>query len=289
MGNITAIDISASEAEEQKLKDLGFTMINVNLHPSLPECLFLWYTQSISLSPITRMDLSCNDQEADGLLKADYIKIDKNLNVRPGIPIYLWYYRGENQLDTAIGGVAVTDDTESEITLFKHGWERLQSNVNRIDGGPRIHIWMLRSLDVYIADITATSSEENIENFKKGYVLLDSNIRRDECGNVIFLWYLPSRSCERVTNLGFSTTPIEELIFTLKEYTKVPLNFCEGEEYPTYLWKKIGSGEGIRVLSLACRHASEQLLKDAGFNVIEKDLNLPVEDPYRSFVYLAYK
>lgn len=295
---IRALEISTNEEEEKRLIAEDFTKIDVNLDQSLHSSVFLWFKKKGPNPPITRMQLSCNDEMAECLERAGYTCTPKSTKISlNGKLIYLWYHSDAKQLDTAIEEVNVTKDVLSEANLFRDGWEKLQCDVNYIVGGPWIHIWGKRSMQTRITDVTACfpSLAQEKFNLQKGYVRLDDNVNRDAGGTPVFLWYLPSTSGKPITHLKVSINQEECDEYKKLGYTKVDVNL--NEEVPTapkpkYLWKKSSSDgldEGIRIITVVDNPDSLLPFKNAGVTIIEGNINPPLPSPPRPFVYLGYK
>lgn len=276
---ISHLDVSLDEAEEQKLQSQGFKKINVDLNKgSGGKYIYIWYKNGSCPAPITRVQVTFNNEMAVGLINAGYTKIPKDLNAgAKGDYIYLWYFRGHTEYDTPIVGIDVTTDAESEAQKFGLGWEKLACDLNRKAEGNWIHAWVKREKKTYICDVTATATfGSDADYFQNGYIRVDEDTNRGAGGAYAFVWYRQTTNSQRALgDLTVSTNDSEYQSLQQQNYQSVSVNLNEGTKgNEVYLWyKKHVCNNPIKAVTLLINTAALQAYKKSGVNVIERNLN----------------
>nr|XP_055050316.1 uncharacterized protein si:dkey-30j10.5 [Misgurnus anguillicaudatus] len=294
---ITKLDVSICKEDEDRLKDQGYQIVNVDLNEGTKaghNRVFLWYRKESGAKPVTRIQFSFNSEMKTGLAAAKYEVINKDLNYGvPGDHIFLWYFCGNTTsgYDLPILSLEVTKDASEEPGLLKDGWERVGCNLNRNAEGNFIYLWVKRERESFISEITATVDYFADKTFfEAGYTRVDENTNRDTTGNPVFLWYRRTF----YTNIGFtvldvSTNPLEESNFLAKNFKKIGGNLNTGAGgNNVYLWtlndqctpQKI---KAIQILTNAKAWATYQ---NTGAIIIDKNLN---EGTTGRIMYLSYK
>lgn len=99
----------------KNLQSRGFQKVNVDLNKGVGgNFIYIWYRKQSGQAPISKIQLTFNNEMARGLDRAGYTKIDKDLSVGAGGDyIYLWYYRGSGEFNTPIVDIYVTSVAES--------------------------------------------------------------------------------------------------------------------------------------------------------------------------------
>ncbi|XP_026199619.1 uncharacterized protein si:dkey-30j10.5 [Anabas testudineus] len=287
---ITELQVSLTEAEEERLEDHDFTKISVNLNQGTNgNRIYLWYKRG-NENPITRIQFSFTDDMNQGLSNAGFTKIDKNLNTGTrGDQIYLWFNKVTSHHDVPIVDLRVTTEAAAEAPLFGADWERLASDLNWKAGGKWIHLWVKREKKTYICDITANNGfEKDAENFQKGYIRVDEDTNTDAGGEPTFIWYRQTTdSTQGLTDLQVSINDEEYRSFQEQQYelVDVDLNKNTGGDR-VYLWYKKGDpSDPIRAVSVIINKAAVGPFQGAGVKVIQKNLNI---DNKGDVMYLCY-
>ncbi|XP_078131437.1 uncharacterized protein LOC144533761 [Sander vitreus] len=274
---ISELDVSITEAEEQKLQSQGFKKINVNLNQGAGgNVIYLWYKNGSV--PITRVQFAFNDGMSAGLINAGYTMIDKNLNAGAGGDfIYLWYFIGSGEFHTPIVEIDFTTNAESEAAKFKAGWEKSACDLNRHSGGNVIYAWVKREKQTYICDVSATASYgSDHDYYKGGYIRVDEDTNRGAGGAYVFIWYLQTTDPKRaLTGLNISTNDLQYQSLQQQGYASVSVNLNEETRgNKVYLWqKKDGVTKPIKAMSLLLNPAAVPVYEKAGVSVIKRNLN----------------
>ncbi|KAI3363627.1 hypothetical protein L3Q82_001254 [Scortum barcoo] len=275
---ITSLDVSLDEAEEQLLQSKGFSKIDADLNKGAGgKNIYLWYKKESCSAPITRLQVTFNNDMAVGLINAGYTKIDKNLNAGAGGDyIYLWYFSGSGVYDTPIVDIDVTTSAENEAQKFRHGWERVTCDLNRKVGGNWIHVWVKRESQTYICDVSATDSYgSDTDYFQDGYIRMDEDTNRGAGGSFVFIWYRQTTDSKRaLTNVQISTNDREYQSLQQQHYHSVSVNLNEGTRgNKVYLWYKKQACNPIKAVTLLVNMAAVDEYEKAGVSVIKKNLN----------------
>ncbi len=276
---ISHLDVSLDEAEEQMLQSQGFKKINVDLNKGAGgNKIYLWYKKESCPAPITRLQVTFNNDMAAGLISAGYTKIPKDLNAgAAGDFIYLWYFRGSGEFHTPIVEIDVTTDADSEGQKFHFGWERLAGELNRRAEGNWIHAWVKREKQTYICDVTATDSYGSDKDYLKGgYIRMDEDTNRCAGGAFVFIWYRQTADSKRaLTDLQISTNDPEYQALQQQNYQSVSVNLNEGTGgNQVYLWyKKQECNNPIKAVALLRNPAAFEEFEKAGVKVIKRNLN----------------
>ncbi|XP_037616494.1 uncharacterized protein LOC119482734 [Sebastes umbrosus] len=242
-----------------------------------------WFKHGTGIAPITRIQLTFNDEMSVGLIKAGYKKLPTPFIPEPGAdPIYIWFFQGSGEYDTPIVDLEVTTTAEEEALKFQEGWEKLACDLNRGAGGSWLYIWVKREKPTFICDVAVTDSFKSGERyFQDGWIRVDVDAHKGAGGEHIFIWYRQTTDPKRaLSDLKVSTTKCEFQALQQQEYQPVNLNFNElcGSP-PLYLWyKREESGKPIKALTLVLDTAAVPVYKKAGIPVIEKDLNPGTKD-----------
>ncbi|XP_038565267.1 uncharacterized protein LOC119895920 [Micropterus salmoides] len=277
--NITHLNVSLDEAEEQMLQSQGFKKINVNLNKGAGgNVIYIWYKKLSNSAPITRVQVSFNDEMAVGLAESGYKKIPKDLNAgAKGNRLYLWYFRGNSKYDTPIVDIDITTDAAGEARKFCHGWERLVCDLNRNVGGSRIYGWVKRKTQTYICDVTATDCyTSDSDYFQEGYIRMDEDTNRGAGGAIVFIWYRQTTNPKTaLTDLQISTNGTEYQELQQQNYTAVNVNLNEGTGgNKVYLWHTTeGDNNPIEGSTLLLNPAAVPLYEKAGATVVKRNIN----------------
>eukprot|EP00064_Thunnus_orientalis_P022124 superscaffoldBa00007192_g22308 len=275
---MTHLDVSLSVTEEQNLQAQGYRKINVDLNKgALGKYIYIWYRKEDGAPPITRLQVTFNNDMAVGLRAAGYTPINKNLSAgAAGDHIYLWYFRGQTEYDIPIVDLEVTTDAKDEGWKFKSGWERLACDLNCGNAGNYIHAWVQRERQTYICDVTATNSyESDMKLFKDGYTRVDEDTNKGALGEYVFIWYRKTTDPERaLSDLQISTNDCQYQELQQKNYEQVSVDLNEGTiGDEVYLWYKQGGIKPIKAITVLVNPAAVQWYKQAFVNVIKRNLN----------------
>lgn len=277
MAYITHLDVSLSANEEQHFQAQGYLKINVDLNKGAGgNNIYIWYKKEGGAPPITRLQVTFNDDMAVGLINAQYKKIDKNLNAGAGGDhIYLWYFGGQTEYDTPIVDINVTTDAEEESQKFISGWERLACNLNRGNAGNRIHAWVKREKKTYICDVNATASYGSDKGLlQAGYIRVDEDTNKGAGGAFVFIWYRQTTDSTRaLKDLQISTTNDQYQQLQQQNYTSISVNLNEGTDGdPVFLWFKKDGFKQIKAITILVNSAAVEAYERV-VNVIKRNLN----------------
>lgn len=273
---ISELDVSFDGADEQRLKLDGFMKIDVDLNKGAGgRGTYIWYKNGSV--PITRVQVTFNDDMGAGLNRAGYRKINKNLNDgTEGGQIYLWYFQGRGQYHTPIVEIDVTTDAKDEASKIRLDWEKLACNLNRGARGKWIHLWVKREEQTYICDVSATDSyDSDADKCKAGFIRVDEDTNRGSGADPIFIWYRQTIDSKGALNdLKVSTTD-DEYQALQPQYQSVSVNLNEGTGgNKVYLWYKTqGSNNPIKAVTLLLNTAAVKEYEKAGATVIQSNLN----------------
>ena len=275
---ITHLDVSTDKADKERLKSQGYMKIDVNLNKGAGgNTIYLWYKRG-SQNPITRVQVTFNEDMAGGFTSAGYTKIRKDLNAgAKGDAIYLWYYRGSGEFHTPIVNIDVTTDAESDAEKVSLGWEALAYDLNSKARESRIGIWVKREPQTYLCDVTATDSfSKDADNWKNGYIRFDCDTNGGAGGKYVFIWYRQTTNLQgSVTDLAISSDEAEHRNLQQQHYQVVNVQLNEGTgDIPVYLWyKKDGSHNPIKTAILLLQPDKADMYQKKGFKVIKKVLH----------------
>ncbi|XP_015253347.1 PREDICTED: uncharacterized protein LOC107099648 [Cyprinodon variegatus] len=275
---ITTIDVSTKKNEESELDKKGFTKIPVNLNPgNKANGTFLWYNtieNQPNTQPITRIQFSFTEGMEKGLKAQKYQKVDQDLTDGTGErPIYLWFFRGTTRYDAPIVQLFISTDAASDAEMVQPLWERSACNLNRA-GGKWFHLWMKRSAQAYVCDVTATNnSAADADLFRKGYIRIDENLNKGAGGEEVFIWYRQTTDDDDlIRDLQISTNPDEVKSLQGQYYQQVSTNLSK-RGANVFLWYKKECGKKpINMVTLLVDQAAVPLFKIAKATVITKDL-----------------
>lgn len=287
--SITDIAVSKNSAEEIQLFNQGFYKIDVNLNKD-GNSTYIWFKRQNYMAPITRIQVSSNDDMSDGLSKAGYIKIERALT---GNYIFLWYLRGIGSFDIPIQNLEVSTSADNEAEMIKLGLERAGCNLSGVPDD-WVYLWMKREKKTYICDVTATNSNgSDVDLFQKGY------IRIDETTNTIpppvfynspnFLWYRQTTDPKgTITDLKISTSLSE---YQNQGYTRVNVNLNDGGKTPVYLWYlKVESDRPpycpVRSMLLLLNKSAIEAYEKAGINVVQTNISFDNDEAPRFLCFL---
>ncbi|XP_037616495.1 uncharacterized protein LOC119482735 [Sebastes umbrosus] len=281
-GYITHIRVHQHGADEKSLNSQSFKKINVNLNKGTErKASHLWFKKGNDDPPITRIQLTFNDEMSVGLIKAGYKKLPDPIIPAPGAdPIYIWFFQGSGEYHTPIVELDFTSTAEEEAKKFQEGWEKVACDLNRRAGGSWVYMWVKREKPTFICDVAVTDSfKSDEEYFRKGYMRVDEDARRGVGRGNTFIWYRQTTDPYRaLSDLKVSTTECEFQALQQQEYQPVNLNFNEWiGSHPMYLWyKREEAGKSIKpikAITLVLDPAAVPVYKKAGIPVIEKNFN----------------
>ncbi|KAM8725477.1 uncharacterized protein AB9X84_002260 [Acanthopagrus schlegelii] len=288
---ITDLNVSINADDEQLYQSQGYKKINVDLNKGARgNTIYLWYKQG-NQNPITRVQVTFNDEMAGGLINAGYTKINKNLNAGAGGDyIYLWYYKGSGEFDTPIVEVDVTADTESDAHKVSLGWQRVTGDLNRKARGNWIHVLVKREKQTYICDVAATDSfASDADYWKEGFIRMDEDTNRGAGGSKVFIWYRQTTDPQRaLTDLEISIDGDQYQSLQQQNYRLVNVNLNDragGNQ--VYLWyKKEGGKQPIKAIVLLLQPGKVAVYEKNGITVITKNLNA---GNWGNYEYLCYR
>ncbi|KAK7899298.1 hypothetical protein WMY93_020151 [Mugilogobius chulae] len=265
--------------EEDVLKTQGFTQINVNLNEGTGAANknFLWYKKGEKALAITRVQVTYNRQMESSM--KEFTMIDKNINTgTSGGPLYMWFSKAVGEFDIPIMDVAVTTETQDEVShLTARGmWENVDCNLNLGAGGNYVYAWMKRENPFYICDVTATTTYDNHQElFSKGFTRVDISTNLGALGQDVFIWYRKtSDSGKGLSALNISTNPEQYEELKRQGYHVVDVNLNENTGPSVYLWYNSVPGQRkVQGLFLLLDWRSADTYKKSGINVIERNLN----------------
>ncbi|KAK9963853.1 hypothetical protein ABG768_007014 [Culter alburnus] len=289
---ITKLDVSTSQEEEQILGAQGYHLINVNLNEGARgNQVLLWFKKESGNRPVTRIEFSFIDRMKSGLADAGYEVVNRDLNAGvAGDYIFLWYFYGSTEYDIPIVDLTVSKDANEEPVLLKDGWEKLGCDLNRNAGGNFIYLWVKREKTSYIQEIAATvdfSSDKHM--FELGFTRVCEDTNRGAGGqNYVFLWYRRTTDKKKaLTALDVSTSLQEESKLQKEGYKKLSVDLNKGTGgNVVYLWYKTEGDQSIQAMALLINSKAYSEYKKAGINFIEKNLN---EGNKGWKMYMAYK
>ena len=237
---VTELAVSLNVTEESQLRAENFKVVPGNLNQGAGgNTVRLWYKKG-STNPITRIQFSFTENMAKGLSDAGYRKINKDLDAGTGrVYIYLWYFCGTSRFDVPIHDLHISHDSQDGAQRFKHGWEKMSCNLNKFAGGENIFLFVKRTQEVYICDITATSGwESHSMLFNDGYTRMDQNTNEYDSDDQVFIWYRQStEKDEAIQNLELSDSDMEYNNLQAQGYTVVNMNLTKRDGgNPVFLW-----------------------------------------------------
>eukprot|EP00064_Thunnus_orientalis_P020604 superscaffoldBa00005753_g20745 len=193
---ITHLDVSLNVTEEEYLQSQDYKIIYGDLNKgALGKYIYIWFKKEDGAPPITRIQVTFNDDMAVGLTAAGYTKIDKDLNAgAAGDHIYLWYFRGGTEYDIPIVDIYVTKDAKDEGRKLKSGWERLACDLNRGNTGNWIYAWTTDSRRALSDLKISTNDSEHWELQEQNYNKVDVNLNEGTIGDEVYLWYKQEES-----------------------------------------------------------------------------------------------
>ncbi|KAK9963847.1 hypothetical protein ABG768_007008 [Culter alburnus] len=288
---ITKLDVSTSQEEEQILGAQGYQLINVNLNEGARgNRILLWYKKESGKRPVTRIEFSFTDKMKPGLADAGYEVVNRDLNAGTGGDhIFLWYLYGSTKYDMPIVELEVTKAAKEEPALLKDGWERLGCDLNRNASRTIIYLWVKREKTSYIQEIAATvdfSSDKHM--FELGYTRVCEDTNRNAGGkNLVFLWYrCTTDKSKALTDLNISTSLQEESKLQKEGYKVLSVDLNKGTTgKKVYPWYKKEGDQPIQAMVLLINRDAWDEYKKAGINFIEKNLN---EGNGDCAMYMAY-
>lgn len=274
---ITDLQVSISSKEEEDLRKLSYSKINVDVSQGeRADPVYIWYKRG-NHGAITRIQLTYEEGMDQGLNATSYIKIDKDLRTEQGnYPVNLWYYKGALLSDIPIVDLCITTDPHDEASKFSFGWERMASDLTQKVMGNRVYLWVKRESSQYVCAVTATDNPSGDASlFQNGYIRMDVNTNKGAGGAHVFIWYLlTTDSRQSLTDLQLSINDQEYDDYQKKGYERVPVNLNKWTASdPQYLWfKKKGPQDVIKAISIISEPASVEIYKSAGIQVIEKNI-----------------
>lgn len=272
---ITNIAWSTNPAEEELLKTAGFTKVDVVLSQDKQgNSAYIWFRKRYGAAPITRLQVSFNDEMSLGLSNAQYTKAYQS--PLPGSPAVLWYLRGTTLFDTPIVELAVTNNPRDEVTKVKDGWDRVGYDFSGEE--KFVYLWVKRAQQTYVCDVTATNSyDSDAELFQKGFFRIDqttNTIRGYESIN--FLWYRLTTDAEKaITDLLVSTTALEYHEAHSAGYSRASadLNKKTGGN-AVALWSKKEKGKpSVQSILLLLNESAVEPFKQAGL-IVSENINI---------------
>ncbi|XP_015260744.1 PREDICTED: uncharacterized protein LOC107105138 [Cyprinodon variegatus] len=285
------IAVSTNKKEEKELEHKGYTKIPVNLNPeNKPDGTYLWYSHKMKHTdskPITRIQFSFTEGMEKGLIAQNYQKvfIGSCGGPRPCI-VYVWYFQGTTKYDIPIEDLWISPDLKADAEKFKLPcWERSAFNLNMAGGTP-YHLWMKRSKQPYICDVTATDNFDfDAELFGQGYIRIDENTNRGSGVTPVFIWYRETIENEDfIKDLQIFTNQEEVNNLGKQYYQLVRINLDKGGAN-VFLWFKKESGkEAISLVTLV--GLAEVPLVKPNATVIQKNVN---EENKCFSVFLCFK
>lgn len=269
---ISNIAVSTNSTEEELLNKAGFTKIDEILNRDKQGNLaYIWYRKRYGAAPITRVQISFNNDMSVGLSSAGYMKIYQN--PIPGSCVFLWYFRGTTLFDTPVVELDVTNNTADEVKKVKDGWERVGYNLSGCDGD-WVYLWVKRAQQTYICDVIATNSyDSDADLFRAGYIRIDettNSIRGYQ--STSFLWYRLTTDAESpITDLQVSIDPLQYHQFHHAGYTHTSanLNNKTGGNAVTLWYKKEKGQPKVQSILLLLNKSAVEPFKQAGINVSE--------------------
>lgn len=284
---ITDLQVSVSSQEEADLRKLDFIKINVDVSQGKRDPpVYIWYKTG-SHGAITRIQLTYEDGMEQGLNDTSYIKVDKDLITGEGnYPVNLWYYKGALMSDIPIVDLCITTDAQDEGSKFGFGWERVAADLTQKAIGKKVYLWVKRESPQYVCAVTATDNpSEDAGLFQNGYIRMDENTNKGAGGAHVFIWYLLTPdSRQSLVDLQLSINDDQYAGYQKQGYERVPVNLNKWTpSEPQYLWfKKEGSQDAIKTISIISEPASVGIYERAGIQVIKKNIGKGAE-------YLCFK
>lgn len=281
---ITSIGGSRNEAEEKELQAQGFCKIDLK-QESFRNAVLLWSKKSKKQQgelPITRFQVSFNDEMSEGLIKAGYTKAVEF--VTPEGAVVLWYFCGTTLHDIPIVEMDVSSTPDEEIVKIKEGWEKVGCNVSDVIGRSG-YLWIKREKPTYICDVTATNSyDKDAELFQEGYIRIDETTNTIFSGfkSTNFLWYrLSTDAKSAILDLKISANTDEYQQYLQQGYTLTDVNLNNGTGGRTvFLWHKeeeceFPEKDQTHVTTMLLFHHKFviHMLQNAKVNVNEKNIN----------------
>lgn len=274
--NITDLQVSTSQSEEEDLRKGNFMKINVDVSQGQKdEPVYIWYKMG-SQKAITRIQLTYEEGMDQGMKQISYINIDKNLRNGDGYPVNLWYYKGDLMCDNPIVELCITTDAHDEASKFSSGWERMASDLTQKAMGQRVYLWVRRESTQYISDVTVTDNPSGDASlFQNGYIRMDKNTNKGAGGAHVYIWYLlTTDQRQAIIDLELSINDEQYTEYQKKGYERVQVNLNKWTpSAPQYLWfKKKGSQDAIKTISIISEPSSVEIYKRVGIQVIEKNI-----------------
>lgn len=271
---ITNVALSRNPTEEGLLKSAGFSKIDVILNQDQQgNSTFFWFRKRYGAAPITRFQVSFNNDMSVGLSKADYVKVyDSPL---PGSSVFLWYLRGTTLFDSPIVEVDVTNNADDEVKKVKDGWDRVGYDFSGAE--KFVYVWVKRAQKTYVCDVTATNSyDSDAELFRAGYNRIDettNTIRGYQSNN--FLWYRLTTDAEKITDLKVSTTALEYHEAHSAGYTRASadLNKKTGGNAVALWYKKEKDQPPVQSILLLLNESAVDPFKQAGI-IVSENINV---------------
>ena len=288
MTPITHLEVSHNKTDEQELLNQKYLKLAANLGPACGNPVFIWYKSEPGASPITKIQISSQDEMCAGLENAEYIKVNKSLTPKP---VFLWYFRGSSEYDTPIIELQVSTDATDEASKMKLGLQRAGCNLSRTNG-TWVYLWVKRKQQTYICDVTATNSFGSDKDlFQAGYIRIDETTNTLPCGkrSTNFLWYRQTTDAKRaLTDLKISSNQEEYNQWQQQEYTPVGVNLNKGTGgNAVYQWyKNDKDNPPVITMVLLQTKAPTQPYQNAGANVIKDDINRGNNGPERFLCFL---
>ncbi|MEQ2183408.1 hypothetical protein GOODEAATRI_032200, partial [Goodea atripinnis] len=190
---ITRIQFSFTDSMAEGLNASGFIKIDKNLNTGRPgDKVFMWYYKGNGEShvPITEIDLSRKNEARK--IRFGWERLACNLNRgAAGDCAFLWVKREKT---TYIKKIQITDHSDNDVDLFKHGYIRVDESTNRGTSGKPVFLWYLPTTKEegnYVALQVSTTEEEKQRFKNQGYkpVTPPVDLNTGNEGNSVYLWY----------------------------------------------------------------------------------------------------